>query len=202
MERTIANLSIDGGCLCFDFINTVHSRREEPGFDYLNSYEDFLVWSKKLGILPEKETVHLRKLSKQDPEMAMKILANIIQTREAMYTIFSEIHSPGRINERAMKRFNAQINRAFNHLELETKSGNMLLTWSTAANMEAPLWRIMKSSYDIWTEEDPARIKSCPNCGFIFLDKTKNNGRYWCNMKTCGSKDKALRYYYRNKRKT
>jgi predicted RNA-binding Zn ribbon-like protein len=43
------------------------------------------------------------------------------------------------------------------------------------------------------------KIKECPSCGWLFLDKSKNGKRRWCNMLTCGSNDKATRYYHRKK---
>jgi len=68
-------------------------------------------------------------------------------------------------------------------------------------SLSEPFKSVIKSAYDILTAEDFTRIKECPGCGWIFLDKTKNGKRRWCNMKVCGSSDKASRYYYR-KRKT
>jgi predicted RNA-binding Zn ribbon-like protein len=44
------------------------------------------------------------------------------------------------------------------------------------------------------------RVKECPNCGWLFLDTTKNGKRRWCSMEDCGSNVKALEYYYRKKK--
>ena len=42
-----------------------------------------------------------------------------------------------------------------------------------------------------------ARIKMCPanDCGWLFLDETKNGRRKWCLMETCGNRAKAARNY-------
>jgi predicted RNA-binding Zn ribbon-like protein len=43
------------------------------------------------------------------------------------------------------------------------------------------------------------RVKSCPTCGWLFLDASKNRSRRWCSMDTCGAVAKARRYYRRLK---
>ncbi len=45
------------------------------------------------------------------------------------------------------------------------------------------------------------RVKMCPgdDCGWLFIDETKNGRRTWCSMKTCGNRAKAARHYARSK---
>ena len=45
------------------------------------------------------------------------------------------------------------------------------------------------------------RIKMCPgeNCGWLFIDETKNGRRTWCSMESCGNRAKAARHYARKK---
>jgi predicted RNA-binding Zn ribbon-like protein len=49
------------------------------------------------------------------------------------------------------------------------------------------------------TSEELVLVRECAaeDCGWLFLDKTKNHRRRWCDMKTCGNRDKARRYYER-----
>jgi predicted RNA-binding Zn ribbon-like protein len=46
-------------------------------------------------------------------------------------------------------------------------------------------------------EED--RMKICGNCGWLFLDRSKNRSRTWCDMAVCGNRAKASRHYRRKK---
>ncbi len=48
------------------------------------------------------------------------------------------------------------------------------------------------------------RVKKCPgtDCGWLFLDETKNARRKWCIMETCGNRAKASRSYARRKQTT
>jgi predicted RNA-binding Zn ribbon-like protein len=47
-------------------------------------------------------------------------------------------------------------------------------------------------------EED--RMKICGNCGWLFIDRSKNKSRAWCDMAVCGNRAKATRHYQRKKR--
>lgn len=42
-----------------------------------------------------------------------------------------------------------------------------------------------------------SRVKTCPgtDCGWVFLDETKNARRKWCVMELCGNRAKATRHY-------
>lgn len=46
------------------------------------------------------------------------------------------------------------------------------------------------------------RLKMCPgdNCGWLFIDETKNSRRTWCSMESCGNRAKAARHYQRNRK--
>lgn len=46
---------------------------------------------------------------------------------------------------------------------------------------------------------DPERMKICRNCGWLFIDRSKNRSRAWCDMAVCGNRAKASRHYRRKK---
>lgn len=46
---------------------------------------------------------------------------------------------------------------------------------------------------------DPERMKVCRNCGWLFIDRSKNRSRAWCDMAVCGNRAKANRHYRRRK---
>lgn len=49
---------------------------------------------------------------------------------------------------------------------------------------------------------DRARLKICPgnDCGWMFIDETKNSRRTWCSMETCGNRAKVRRNYDKRRR--
>ncbi|MCY1664005.1 CGNR zinc finger domain-containing protein [Rhizobium sp. SL86] len=46
---------------------------------------------------------------------------------------------------------------------------------------------------------EPERLKICGHCGWLFLDRSKNKSRFWCDMAVCGNRAKAARHYRRKK---
>ena len=43
-------------------------------------------------------------------------------------------------------------------------------------------------------------LKICPNCEWLFLDRSKNRSRAWCDMAVCGNRVKARLHYSRKKK--
>lgn len=39
------------------------------------------------------------------------------------------------------------------------------------------------------------RMKICGHCGWLFLDRSRNRSRTWCDMSVCGNREKASRHY-------
>ena len=44
-----------------------------------------------------------------------------------------------------------------------------------------------------------SRLRICPNCGWLFADRSRNASRLWCDMAVCGNRRKAGRHYRRRK---
>ncbi|OCP16510.1 MULTISPECIES: CGNR zinc finger domain-containing protein [unclassified Ensifer] len=55
------------------------------------------------------------------------------------------------------------------------------------------------SALSLTASPEPDRLKICPNCGWLFLDKSRNRSRTWCDMAVCGNRSKAKRHYHRSK---
>lgn len=43
------------------------------------------------------------------------------------------------------------------------------------------------------------RLKVCPSCGWLFMDRSKNQRRLWCDMRICGNRSRVKRHYWRTK---
>ena len=55
------------------------------------------------------------------------------------------------------------------------------------------------SALSLLGEEKRARLKICSNCNWLFLDRSRNASRLWCDMAVCGNRRKASRHYRRRK---
>ncbi len=55
------------------------------------------------------------------------------------------------------------------------------------------------SALSLVANPEPDRLKICPNCGWLFLDRSRNRSRTWCDMAVCGNRSKAKRHYRRSR---
>lgn len=55
------------------------------------------------------------------------------------------------------------------------------------------------SALRLTVADEPERLKICPNCGWLFLDRSRNRSRAWCDMAVCGNRAKASRHYRRRR---
>jgi predicted RNA-binding Zn ribbon-like protein len=203
-QRSINSLPLDGGALCFHFINTVNAWTGTAiqEHEYLSDYEEFIRWCEKVAILSEKTRKALSLFAGKNAEAAAAALQKLKKIREMLYHFFSSVAADnGKTMDPALlERFNKTLSMAISYLRFDiTTEGIVNKVQEDAADLLTPLRIIMKSAYDILTTEDHTKIKECETCGWIFLDHTKNNKKRWCSPQTCGSMDKAKRYYQRKK---
>ena len=52
-----------------------------------------------------------------------------------------------------------------------------------------------RSALRLLSEAESGRMKICGHCGWLFLDRSRNRSRTWCDMSVCGNREKASRHY-------
>jgi predicted RNA-binding Zn ribbon-like protein len=58
---------------------------------------------------------------------------------------------------------------------------------------------LLDSAFRLYYGAEVDRVKVCGNCGWLFIDRTRNQNKRWCIAELCGSRTKARRYYQRRK---
>jgi predicted RNA-binding Zn ribbon-like protein len=83
--------------------------------------------------------------------------------------------------------------------------GRVRRRWVDGAAYEevevAPEWAAAWTVAAAWLELPHDRVRRCAGstCVLVFLDASRNGGRRWCSMATCGSRAKAADYYRRQR---
>jgi len=67
-----------------------------------------------------------------------------------------------------------------------------------AADDDLFLATILHAAMALAFSPDKDRVRICGNCGWLFIDKTRNANKRWCTL-TCSSRTKARRYYARRR---
>jgi len=188
----ISKLPFLGGDLSLDFVNTVHNRREEPLRDLLHNYLDLVTWVYYSDAINDSQKNNLIKIGLENQGSADKIFNDAHQLREAFYDFSLNLINQDKASSASIPLINQWLSKAFSNLELAQLNGQFILDWNAEnLELESVLWPIIRAFAYLVTSKNISRIKQCDNCGYLFLDKSKNKSRRWCSMEICGNRVKA-----------
>jgi len=192
-NRNIQTLELVGGAACLNFANTINSRTA-PEYDFLRDYADFVDWTVKAGITSADQGSRLKSLASQDATRAHAAFVKALYYREIFYQLFRKIARKIEPDPVELRLFLHLYSDALVHGEIARGGNHFKIEWQPTADFESPLWPILDSAAQILFSDELAHIKECPNCGWLFADRSKNQSRKWCSMETCGARDKMRRY--------
>ena len=195
-----------GGHLAIDFVNTVNGRRSPDRLprgrdyrevvvgDYLATPKDLLQWASEAGVITAREASGWIKAGGAADQAVL--LAAAVELREALYRLFKAtlegwVPSPDAIAivERAAK--SARLRQ-----RLASTDGQLTWRWIPNVGSERVLGEVALAGVDLLTSPRRESIRQCPadQCGWLFLDATRNRSRRWCDMSDCGNLAKVRRF--------
>jgi predicted RNA-binding Zn ribbon-like protein len=201
-ETNAAQQKLVGGRLCLDFINTVDWHASEHPEEYLTSYQELVAWSLHASILNETEGQQLLTEAALRPDEANTTLAAVIAFREALYRIFLATLTETAPGADDLALFNATRAHALAQSEIAAADQGFVWRWKVGKDaLDWMLWPITLSAADVLLSPDLRQLKECPgpDCGWLFLDTSKNHTRRWCTMEGCGNRAKARSHYQRKR---
>jgi predicted RNA-binding Zn ribbon-like protein len=201
--RPAGTLNLIGGRLCLDFLNSVGARRFSPSRkkmirdEKLSDYLDLLAWGRHAGALANTEAETLAHESSRHPREAAALFHRAIRLREAMYHVCNAKLSHKQPNEADLLVLNEELRLARGAEQLVFEKAEFDWQWSAPDSaLDRVLWPIARSAADLLTQDDLSRLRQCggDDCGWIFLDTSRNRGRRWCDMRDCGNVAKVRRF--------
>ncbi len=198
MDKTIsiATLPLRGGHPSLDFANTVDSRRDRWGPDVLLSYSDLLAWAQRTGVLDQGEVRRLARQAAFQPEEADAALSRAKRLREAIYDVFSALAGEHEVPGHALELLQDEYVKAQGTRYLALAKGAVAWTWAEAIDLDAVVYRLAVETLDLLTGPKARRVKEClgRNCGWLFLDTSRNGSRRWCSDAVCGSLSRVTKH--------
>lgn len=84
---------------------------------------------------------------------------------------------------------------------LEMGRGSVAASWRP--RVDSPDARVLVAFLRAVADGDWRRTRACPDCRWVFVDRSRNNTRVWCSMggtgtRACGSAAKMRRYRARS----
>jgi predicted RNA-binding Zn ribbon-like protein len=180
-----------GGDLAADLVNTAGPTAGEQ----LTDYSRLLEWAEGAGAISADRSAALSRLAKERPTDATAAIHEARRLREILRTVFREVIAQ-RVPDLAP--LNAELARVLPWRRL----GQGEWIWLNAEReLESPLWPVVLAAANLLTSGDAERLRLCAkdDCGWVFVDRSRNGLRRWCDMKACGTAEKSRRRAQRSR---
>jgi predicted RNA-binding Zn ribbon-like protein len=190
-----------GGHPALDFINTVHDWTVPEPHDYLREFADAIHFGETTGLLTHKDVTCLRRPA---PHVELTRLRELRALLKGIFQMRVAGESPS----------NADLGKLGAELAIAARATRLMVAPQTQRSPQVAITRkivvekagnallrlrIVEAAVALLVSNAMLRVKSCPTCGWFFLDVSKNRSRRWCSMDTCGAVAKARRYYWRKR---
>jgi predicted RNA-binding Zn ribbon-like protein len=202
-SRTSSTIVVRRRDLSIDFANTRYSRGSEP-VETFHDFSEMVRWCDTNAMLGREAAEGALQWSEKHGRDAAAIFDDAIALRETIYRICFAMADGKAPEARDVTAINAALDRAPERRVLAHREKTF--GWRidrdvlNAASLLAPvLW----SAGDLIVSPEVGRLRHCLNdqCGWLFMDDSKNGSRRWCSMQICGNRAKAHRHYVRSKQK-
>jgi predicted RNA-binding Zn ribbon-like protein len=186
---------------CLDLANTEAYRGTGHEMDLLQSYDMLVAWSLAAGVLQPSEAGPLLAAAAAAPEAAAKLLARTRELRAAIHVVMQSVAHRTEPPVATLATLNAFLAEGQVHRQLVRSHVGYEARFRPEDDMALPIWRLTDSAARLLLSPDHANVRECPGheCGWLFLDTTKNHSRRWCDSADCGNKARVRAYAERKR---
>lgn len=195
-----------GGAACLDFANTVAFRPTGNPVDGLLVYDDLLGWSTLAGVLAADESARLAVAASRDETGAIVVLDSAHALRDSIFDVFQSLAAGQSADPIHLATIAAWRIDGMKHATLIMDAGAFGFAFGVPADVLAltrPLWQIAESATQLLLSPGWRRVHQCPgdDCGWLFLDQTKNGNRRWCDSADCGNRARGRTFAQRHRQR-
>lgn len=192
-----------GASIAADFANTLSGSRAHPSTDHVARYADLVAFARQSGALTPGEAKRLVAAAERHPQLAIEMYRRAIALREAIWRAFDRIAHEREPDAADLALISAEAASAFASAKVLSDAGGYTWGWPETDDLARAIWPIARGAVDVLTSrEERARIRECASdtCAWVFVDRTKNHSRRWCDMGGCGNRAKVRSFRERQKR--
>jgi predicted RNA-binding Zn ribbon-like protein len=178
-----------GGDPSIDFHNTVTWGRGVLSEERFRSPADLREWARGAALAVRPSAI------------GRGLLGDALGLRDVLHRLFGAIALRRRPRPGDVAAFNRFLRRAVAGVRLERESGGFGWTFAGSRDLDPLLAEVVWSAARLLSSPDLERLRACanPTCGWLFLDRSRRGNRRWCEMRECGNRAKARRYYRRHR---
>jgi predicted RNA-binding Zn ribbon-like protein len=178
------------------FVNTLSSRPTAAPVEHLDSYETLVAWARDQHLVSAAAADRLIAESRRHPHHAAAVLARAKDFREALNGLALAIATGRQPSADVLKTIGECLATAYANGRLVPHEGALQWVASAEDDLERVVWEIGRAAGRLVVSPRLARIRACAagDCGWWFVDDTKNRSRRWCDMTLCGNRAKLRRF--------
>jgi len=198
------------GDVSLDFVNTVDWTSRGPAHDRIGSYGRLIEWGLAAGTIDESGATRLERRAFSRQRDAARALDDARALRWTLRRLVSAIAG----NDGAvasvrlpLDELNRFVADGYAHVRLTKPAarGNaptspLVWAWDDPGRLDSVLWPIVRNAAELLASPDTERLRVCAgaDCGWVYVDRSRNGLRRWCQMSTCGTVEKTRRRRRRN----
>jgi predicted RNA-binding Zn ribbon-like protein len=194
---------LDAGSVVLDFANTLEGRYDDPPRDLLHAYGDLLAFALESEIIDQETARSLSNEAARRSDEAAAVLAGALELREAIFDAFSALAAESEPPGEGLAVISGWLARALPHGTIAQGGDAFVWEWeSPTTDLARPLWPIAYVAAELLLHGPTDRVRECAadDCGWLFVDSTRNRARRWCSMKSCGNRAKVQHFRERSRR--
>jgi len=188
---------------CVELTHTRGWEERDRSDDDLESYGDLLRWSEGAGLLGPEAARALGARAEGAREEAEAVLGEVRALRTDLYRVLTAVAGDEAPPSGAMTRLNDRVAEAGGHLRLVGQGDRdyrLAFEPGVREALRFPLLAVARSAAELLTSPEAERLKLCDahDCGWLFVDASRNRSRRWCEMAECGNRAKVRRFRERH----
>lgn len=202
--QTARVFELVGGALCLDFANTASAVRTDHPRDDLKDYFGLLTWSRQSGVVNRSKASGLEKAARRRARERERVWRRALKLRRAIYEIFSAVATRKAAPASGLEVLNEELlDSARKTVIVQEKSGFELQLVPEECGLLMPLHAVARDAARLLTSRHLQEVREChaPTCSWLFLDRTRNHSRRWCDMTVCGNRMKQVRHRHTRARR-
>jgi len=184
-----------GGQLAIDFTNTVGDRGSTP-VEHFGTFGDIVAWAEARGVISRRVAAALRQRAAADAEAAASAYRSALALREALYNLLAAASSERRVRAADLQVVNEHVAHTFRTAALAPAGGRFSLETPADSWLDPVTRPVVRAAVDLLTSDALSHVGSCADseCAWLFLDTTRSRTRRWCDMRSCGNRNKVRRF--------
>jgi predicted RNA-binding Zn ribbon-like protein len=191
-----------GGSVALDFANTLGGMHSAPTHEHLVEYKDLVEFGRSAGTLSAAEARRLTQEAARQPARAGAVLRRAVALRETIWRVFDAFAKNARADASDLATIQEEEVTALKHARFEQTGSGVSYGWSDDLALDRPLWDVARAAAELLrSQPDLARLRECGSdtCEWLFIDRSRNHSRRWCDMKDCGNAAKVRRFRQRKR---